>query len=227
MDRILRSDDISSSQEDAISSSETDDGTSSDSSSDDEEQDDVTAAETSVTAAAERAGNAGIESLDEPQLEDVTLDYINNNYYHINENGFTPAAAAWKPEHRLSFEKTTQETVERYSERPTETLCDIDAFRGLIKLANLGKGLKLPIEIFARLDCGHPTVEKKIAILIHDKEKPLGRLVAICKVPNIQIDVTQIPNMGLANVYLVFADLYRQDNIKQKAKSEKNGRIAD
>jgi hypothetical protein len=155
--------------------------------------------------------------LRETQVEKVTLAYINNDYYIRKKYGMQPTNLAWTPQHWLSFEKTSNEIRERYANTRKDLAYDIDAFKAFLTLGSLNRGIKLPMQLFSRLNTRFTTNEKKAKVVVRSGVSPGYKSVAVREISNLQIDKFNIPHLGETGIYMIFPDLYVSSSRHTKA----------
>jgi hypothetical protein len=161
----------------------------------------------------------------EMHLEEVTLSYINDNYYDHTDNEMKPTDLAWSPQHRLSFEKSTTEMRQQYANTQKDIVYDIDAFKAFIEMGSLSRGVKLPMQLFSRLSTGFITHEKKARMLVKTRGSSYTS-VPVGEVTNIQIGKFTIPYLGETGIYLVFPNLYVPSSGKVKTRISQTDAIA-
>lgn len=127
------------------------------------------------------------------------------------------ALPIWAPQHRLSFEKTSNEIRERYANTRKDLAYDIDAFKAFITLESLNRSIKLPMQLFSRLSTRFTSNEKKAKVLVRSGVSPGYKSVAVREIPNLKIGKFNIPHLGETGIYMIFPDLYVASSRHTKA----------
>ena len=144
------------------------------------------------------------------RLDSVSLKYINDNYHQREGDEYLAKDEAWEPQHRLCFDRTTEETKAVNRNLQVEVMYDIDALKGVSTLQNFGLALSTSFQLMQPLQSRQfLTGEKQLKVILRREAGTRHHAVEmknISTLPSTKIGKMMIEGFGEASLYLIFDD---------------------